>query len=45
MTNGGHISDMFFMMDADGIVNVDIFGNMTGGNGSSMNDFNGLWGF
>jgi hypothetical protein len=45
MTSGGYISDMFFMMVADGIVNVDIFGNMTAGNRSSMNDFNGLWGF
>jgi hypothetical protein len=45
MTNGGHISDEFFMMVADGIVNVDVFGNITGGNGSSIDDFDGLWGF
>jgi hypothetical protein len=45
MTNGGHISDEFFMMVADGIVNVDVFGNITGGNGSSIDDFDGFWGF
>jgi hypothetical protein len=42
MTNGGHISDTFLMMVANGTVNVDIFGNITRGNGSSMNDFDGL---
>jgi hypothetical protein len=45
MTNGGHISDEFFMMVADGTVNVDIFGNITGGNRSSINDFDSFWGF
>jgi hypothetical protein len=45
MTNGGHISDEFFMMVADGTVNVDVFGNITGGNGSSIDDFDGFWGF
>jgi hypothetical protein len=45
MTNGGHISNEFFMMVANGTVNVDIFGNITGGNGSSMDDFDGFWVF
>jgi hypothetical protein len=45
MTNRGHISDTFFMVVADGTVNVDIFGNIMGGNGSSINDFDSLWGF
>jgi hypothetical protein len=45
MTNGGHISDEFFMMVTDGTVNVDVFGNITGGNGSSIDDFNGFWVF
>jgi hypothetical protein len=45
MTNGGHISDQFFMMVADGTVNVDIFSNITGGNRSSIDDFDGFWGF
>jgi hypothetical protein len=45
MTNGGHISDEFFMMVADGTVNVDVFGNITGGNGSSIDDFHSVWGF
>jgi hypothetical protein len=27
------------MMVADGTVNVDVFGNITGGNGSSIDDF------
>jgi hypothetical protein len=45
MTNGGHISDEFFMMVTDGAVNVDVFGNITGGNGSSIDDFDGFWGF
>jgi hypothetical protein len=45
MTNGGHISDVFFMMVADGTVNVDVFGSITGGNRSSIDDFDGFWGF
>jgi hypothetical protein len=45
MTNGGYIRDEFFMMVTNGIVNVDVFGNITGGNGSSIDDFNGLLGF
>jgi hypothetical protein len=45
MTDGGHLRDKLFMMVADGIVNVDIFGNITGGHGLSINDFDVLWGF
>jgi hypothetical protein len=45
MTNGGHISDEFFMMVADSTVNADVFGNITGGNRSSIDDFDGFWGF
>jgi hypothetical protein len=45
MTDGGHISDEFFMMVADGTVNVDVFGNITGGNGSSIDDFDSFWVF
>jgi hypothetical protein len=45
MTDGGHISNEFFMMVADGTVNVDVFGNITGGNGSSIDDFDGFWVF
>jgi hypothetical protein len=45
MTNGGYISDEFFMMVTNGIVNMDIFGYITRGNGLSINDFDGLWGF
>jgi hypothetical protein len=45
MADGGHIGDEFFMMVTDSIVNVDIFGNITGGNGSSIHDFNGFWVF
>jgi hypothetical protein len=45
MTNGGHISNTFFMMVTDGTVNVDVFGNITTGNRSPLNDFDGLWGF
>jgi hypothetical protein len=45
MTNGGYISDEFFMMVADGTVNVDVVSNITGGNGSSIDDFDGFWGF
>jgi hypothetical protein len=33
------------MMVAAGTVNVDVFGNITGGNGSSIHDFDGFWGF
>jgi hypothetical protein len=33
------------MMVTDSIVNVDVFGNITRGNGSSIDDFNGFWGF
>jgi hypothetical protein len=45
MTDGGQISDKLFMMVANGTVNKDVFSNITGGNGSSINDFDGLWGF
>jgi hypothetical protein len=45
MTNGGHISDVFFMMVTNGVVNVDIFGNITTGNGLSIDDFDSFWGF
>jgi hypothetical protein len=44
MTNGGNISDQFFMMVTDSTVNVDVFGNITRGNGSSIDDCNSLWG-
>jgi hypothetical protein len=45
MTNGGYISNEFFMIVTNGIVNVDIFSNITRGNGSSIEDFDGFWGF
>jgi hypothetical protein len=45
MTNGGYISNEFFIMVADSAVNMDLFGNITGGNGSSINNFNGFWVF
>jgi hypothetical protein len=45
MTNGGHISDEFFMIVANDIVNMDVFGNITRGNALSINDFDSLWGF
>jgi hypothetical protein len=45
MTNRGHISDEFFMMVANGTVYVDVLGNITGGNRSSIDDFDGLWCF
>jgi hypothetical protein len=45
MADGGYISDEFFMMVADGIVNVDIFSNIARGNGSSIDDFNSFWVF
>jgi hypothetical protein len=45
MTNGGHISNEFFMMVTDGAVNVDVFGNITRGNRSSIDDFHGFWVF
>jgi hypothetical protein len=45
MTDGGHISDEFFMMVTKSTVNVDIFGNITGGNGSSIDDFDSFWVF
>jgi hypothetical protein len=45
MTDGGHVSDEFFMMVADGTVNVDVFGNITRGNRSSIDDFEGFWVF
>jgi hypothetical protein len=44
MTIGGHISDVFFMMVTDGTVNMDVFSNITRGNGSSIDDFNGFGG-
>jgi hypothetical protein len=45
MTNRSYISNELFMMVAEGTVNVDIFGNISGGNGSSIADFDGFWGF
>jgi hypothetical protein len=45
MTNRGHISNEFLMIVTNSIVNVDIFGNITGGNRLSINDFDGFWGF
>jgi hypothetical protein len=45
MADGGYISDESFIMVADSIVNVDIFGNIIGGNGSSIDDFDGFWVF
>jgi hypothetical protein len=33
------------MMVADSAVNVDIFGNITRGYGSSINNFDGFWDF
>jgi hypothetical protein len=45
MTDGGHISNEFFMMVADGTVNVDVFGNITGGNRLSIDDFDSFWVF
>jgi hypothetical protein len=32
-------------MVANSIVNMDIFSNITGGNRSSIDDFNSFWGF
>jgi hypothetical protein len=45
MTIGGYISDVFFMMVTDGTVNMDVFSNITRGNLSSIDDFNGFGGF
>jgi hypothetical protein len=45
MTNGGQICNEVFMIVADGTVNMDIFGNITGRNGSSINEFDGFCGF
>jgi hypothetical protein len=45
MTNGGYIRDGFFIMVTNSTVNIDIFGNITAGNGSSIDDFDGFWGF
>jgi hypothetical protein len=45
MANGGHIRDEFFMIVANSIVNVDVFSNITGGNGLSIDNFNGFCGF
>jgi hypothetical protein len=45
ITNGGHISDEFFMIVTDSIVNVDIFSNITRGNRLSIDNFDGFWGF
>jgi hypothetical protein len=45
MTNGGYISDQFFIIVTNSIVNMDVFGNGTRGNGLSIDDFNGLCGF
>jgi hypothetical protein len=33
------------MIVANSTVNVDVFGNITRGNGSSIDDFDGFWGF
>jgi hypothetical protein len=33
------------MMVANGTVNVDVFGNITRGNGSSIDNFDSFWGF
>jgi hypothetical protein len=32
-------------MITDSIVNMDVFGNITGGNGLSIDDFDGFWVF
>jgi hypothetical protein len=45
MTNRGHISDECLMMVTNGAVNVDVFGNITRGNGLSIDDFDGFWVF
>jgi hypothetical protein len=45
MTNRDHISHEFFMIVTDGTVKVDIYGNISRGNGSSINNFDGFWGF
>jgi hypothetical protein len=45
MTNGGYISDQFFIMVTNSIVNIDVLCNVTRGNGLSIDDFNGLCGF
>jgi hypothetical protein len=45
MTNRGHISNEFFIMVPDSIVNVDVFSNITPGNGLSIDNFDGFWGF
>jgi hypothetical protein len=42
MTNGGYISNVFFIIVTNGIVNIDIFGNITGGNRLSIDDFDGF---
>jgi hypothetical protein len=33
------------MIVADGVVNVDVFSNITGGNELSINDFDSFWVF
>jgi hypothetical protein len=33
------------MMVANSTVNIEVFGNITRGNGSSIDDFDGFWGF
>jgi hypothetical protein len=45
ITNRGYISDAFFMMVTDSIVNMVIFSNITAGNVLSINDLDGFWGF
>jgi hypothetical protein len=45
MTNTGYISDNVFMMVTNGRVNVDVFGNITRGNGLSIDNLDGFWGF
>jgi hypothetical protein len=39
------MSNIFFIMVTDSIVNVDVFSNITRGNRLSINDFDGSWGF
>jgi hypothetical protein len=45
MTDGGYISNEFFMMVTNGTVNVDVFGNITRGNGLSIDNFDSFWVF
>jgi hypothetical protein len=45
MANGGHISNELSMTVANGAVIVDIFPNITGGNRSSLNNFDDFGNF